>query len=614
MRTLTHTVAGTDCRIHFPERREDVAGFADWLAADRVLCVDTETTGLDIYSRGYALRLVQIGDRDSAWVLRTDLFADVIQDVLSQDRNFTMHNAAFDLQVLDRHLGVDLHELGSRTWDTRIMAHLIDPRTEGEGGAGLGLKPLSAIYVDPSAPDTQGDLTAVFRSLGLTKATGFAGIPIDHETYVRYAGLDVILGRRLYDELSILIDGLGLSDLCGFEHHLQVLLCDMQRRGIKLDVPYVESLSVRLGEEEREFAAVAKRYGVENPNSTKQVAASLLAMGEELRERTGSGAPKVDRAVLLPLADLDQQWQRIGARTPNPLADAILRSKRAGKWRETYADQFMALKDEDDRIHPFIGGLQARTARMSISRPPLQQLPSGDWAIRRAFVADPGNLFISADYDQVEMRILAAEADVKAMKHAIATGVDLHDYTAELMFGPDFTKFQRKLSKGAGFAKVYGGGKTTIARSTGASLDVAGHAVSEYDRVYPEVRKFSSRLQRQAQYGKREVVTRSGRHLPLDKDRLYAACNYVIQSTARDVMAQAIVDMYEAGLGSFLSLPIHDEVLAQAPVGQAEDVAKAIGEIMSRDFMGVPLTATGDVTGKNWGAAYGSNPNEGWNE
>src|SRR5690606_23455118 len=146
----------------------------------------------------------------------------------------------------------------------------------------------------------------------------------------------------------------------------------------------------------------------------------------------------VDRAVLLPLADLDQQWQRIGARTPNPLADAILRSKRAGKWRETYADQFMALKDEDDRIHPFIGGLQARTARMSISRPPLQQLPSGDWAIRRAFVADPGQLIVSCDYSQVEMRVLAGLSGDEALVRAIRSGKDLHDYTTNLVWGLPF--------------------------------------------------------------------------------------------------------------------------------------------------------------------------------
>ncbi|WP_088979774.1 hypothetical protein [Micromonospora echinospora] len=93
-----------------------------------------------------------------------------------------MHNAPFDLLTVDRHLGVRLEELGGRTFDTRVLAHLLDPRSPQEGGIGLGLKPLSAVYVDPDAPDTQDGLTAVFRSLGLTKATGWAGIPIDQET------------------------------------------------------------------------------------------------------------------------------------------------------------------------------------------------------------------------------------------------------------------------------------------------------------------------------------------------------------------------------------------------------------------------------------------------
>src|SRR5699024_8467583 len=120
------------------------------------------------------------------------------------------------------------------------------------------------------------------------------------------------------------------------------------------------------------------RYGVANPNSTKQVAEALSAMGETLRERTASGAPKVDKQVLLPLADLDGHWERLNVREPNRLADAVLRVKRAGKWRESYAEAFLHMRDERDRIHPFIGGLPARSARMSISTPPLQQLPAKD--------------------------------------------------------------------------------------------------------------------------------------------------------------------------------------------------------------------------------------------
>ena len=99
--------------------------------------------------------------------------------------------------------------------------------------------------------------------------------------------------------------------------------------------------------------------------------------------------------------------------------------------------------------------------------------------------------------------------------------------------------------------------------------------------------------------------------MPLDKDRLYAAVNYVVQSTARDVIAESIVDIFDAGLGDHLMMPIHDEVLFQAPVADAEEVGREIGKIMSKPFMGVPLTASADIYGKNWGGGYGANKEEG---
>lgn len=620
MRHFTHTIAGDACNIFAPDRRDELHGFERFLAqGDPVLGLDTETTGLDIFSSAFGLRLVQIGNGREAWVLRADLFADVIRKALRQPRHFVVHNAAFDLKVLDRHLGVTIEELSGRVFDTRIFAHLIDPRAEHEGGAGLSLKPLSAIYVDDTAPDTQADLTAVFRSITnpdtgkpCTKETGWRHIPIDHPTYTLYAGLDVILVTRLFHALAPTIKALGLSDLSTFEHHLQGLLCLMERRGMRVDVDYTERLIPSLREDAAAQRATAARYGVANVNSTTQLAEALLAMGEDLHERTASGALKVDKGVLLPLADLDLGWNRIGTRLPNPLADAVLRAKRGEKWATAYGQAFLDLRDADDRLHPFIGGLQARTARMSVSRPPLQQLPSGDHVIRRAIVADRGNRFISADYDQVELRVLAALADVKEMKRAIVDGEDLHGFTAQLVYGDDYTKFHRKLMKGVGFGKVYGGGAATLARQTGAPLADVKSAVAEYDRVYPEVKRFGARLMRRAEFGKREVVTVSGRHLPLDRDRLYSATNYVIQSTARDVMAQAIVDAHDAGLGDYLRLVIHDELLAEAPEEDAEEVARALGGVMTRNFYGVPLTAAGEVTGKSWGAAYGADPEAGW--
>lgn len=614
MKTYTYPLAGREVTIYYPESRRELHGFDDFLArGDKVLGLDTETTDLDVYKPGWKCRLVQFGNADTAWVLRADLFADVIVKALRQDRHFTVHNASFDLQVIDRAFGVKIEELGPRTFDTRILAHLLDPRQRHEGGAGLSLKELSEVYVDPTAPDTSKDLHAIFRKeYKATKETGWALIDIDHPVYSLYAGLDPILAARLFAELAPLVRDLGLNHLAQFEHHLQTLLAMMQRKGMLLDVPYIERLKVDLGEEALTFRKVAARYGVENVNSTAQVSEALVAMGDidpadSDTARTDSGAIQVSKEVLMPLADLDREWERIEARTPNPLADAVLRAKRAEKWSGSYAQAFLDLKDSGHRLHPMIGGLQARTARMSVSRPPLQQLPSGDWKVRRAIIADPGHVIIAADYAAIEMRVLAALADVRAMKEAISKGEDLHAFTARLVYGDDFTKFQRGLMKGVGFGKVYGGGAKTLSRQTGAPIDDVRRAIAEYDRVYPEVKRFGKRLQSRAEYGKKEVITVSGRHLPLDRDRLYSATNYVIQSTSRDVLAQAIVDVFDAGLGDYLLLPVHDELVAQAPEKDAQEVIAEIGRLMANsDFMGVPLDADVSVYGTSWGHGYGA--------
>ncbi|MFD8595419.1 DNA polymerase [Kitasatospora sp. NPDC059646] len=586
--------------------------FRSWvhgqISAGRRVAVDTETTGLDTYRSGYRLRTVQLGDERTAWVLRVEVSAELLEAArwaLQVLPAIEIHNAPFDLLVLDKHAAIPLELLGPRTLDTRILAHLYDPRQPQEGGVGLGLKPLSAQLVDPEAPDTQEDLTAIFRSLGLTKATGWRGIPIDHPTYLLYAGLDVILLSRLRPRLEKRLADAGVRQgLVDFEHRVMLICAKMERRGMRVDQDYVRRLVSRLEEEAAHHAARAAKFGVTSVNATAQVSAALLGMGESLTERTAGGAYKVDKAILLDLADLDTQWKPRGTRTPNPLADAVLRSKRAGKWRTSYALQLRDGLDVEGRAHCKINSLQARTARMSISNPPLQQLPSGDWTIRRALMADPGHRIISVDYSAVEMRVLAALADETTMKRAIAQGRDLHDFTAELIWGPHFTKQHRKMGKGVGFGKVYGGGAQTLSRQTGAPLPEVQAAIAAYDRVYPGVKRYSRTVQRDARAHGYVVWTPAGRRLPLDRDRVYAATNYAVQSTARDVLCQALIDLDDAGLTDHLLLPVHDELVAQAPADVAEEVAQVIGEHMAMDFFGVALDTDPEVGGRSWGGLY----------
>lgn len=626
MRSFPFTLDGRETVTYVPDAPHELDRFWSFIerAGSRRIGFDTETTGLDIYSPRHRLRTAQFGSlaMGEAWVLPVEThaaYAEATRRVLDTHTAFSAHNSPYDGQVVDRHLGVKLETLMPKIRDPRIHAHLLDPRAKSEGGLGLRLKDLSAVYVDSAAPDTEDGLVAVFRSLGLTKDVGFARIPIDDPTYLAYAGLDTFLVDGLDERLWEAISGIvGQTALSEFEHLIALILAVMQRRGMLLDVEYTTGLVDGLRADEDLWRERARELGLDSVGSPTQVSAKLLAMGEKLTEKTDTGAFKVDKEVLSGLADLDRDWKRIGAREPNYVADAVLRAKRANKWRVSYAESMLRLRDSNDRVHPSLGGLMARTARMSVSGPPLQQLPSGNWTIRRAFVSDPGCLLGGIDFQAVEFRVLAALANVKAMKSAINDGRDLHAFTAAMVEGCSVEEFEarlaagdkaahkaRKLFKQVGFGKAYGGGAATLARQTGASLADVKRAIAAYDAVYPEIRRYSKAIQREAQYGKREVVTPTGRHLPMDRDRSYAGLNYMIQSTARDLLAQALVNVWEAGLVDHVLLPIHDELIVSAAVADMPDVMRAVGECMTANLQGVPIAVDGETFGRTWAGGYG---------
>ncbi|MEU8619956.1 DNA polymerase [Streptomyces sp. NPDC048623] len=615
MLTYRHTVAGEPVTVNVPEDTADLAKFWKWLYRARArgpIALDTETTGLNIYAAGYRLRTVQFGDAHEAWVLlyeRGGHHAQYAREAIQRCREILIHNAAFDWLVLDKHAGIRLEDLAPHTTDTRILAALIDPRQPSEGGAGTALKPLSAKWIDPAAPDTQGGLTRVFNSLGFTKETGWAGIPLTDPTFLLYAGLDVILTARLAPVLRRELDRLGVRhQLVTYEHEIARMCAVMQRAGLLVDQDYTSTLAGRLAEEAERYSAVAARYGVTSVGSPTQVAEALAGMGEHLTDRTKGGALATDKTVLLPLADLDRDWQRIGAREPNLLADAVLRAKRAGKWGKTYAEGFLANLSAAGRIHPAISPLAARTGRMSVTAG-LHQLPSSDHVIRRAILAEPDHVWISTDFQAVEMRVLAALANVRRMKEGFLSGgekFDIHTYTARLIKGDQATPKDRKVYKGAGFGKVYGGGISTISKQTGTPESEIAQAVAAYDRAFPEIKRASSRWQRQAFQNRMVFISATGRRLPLDRDRTYSVVNYACQSAARDLLGQAMLNVEAAGLLEYCRLPIHDELLASVPRRDAEDAAREFQRCMSMDLYGVPITADAEIGGRSWGSLYGA--------
>ena len=271
-------------------------------------------------------------------------------------------------------------------------------------------------------------------------------------------------------------------------------------------------------------------------------------------------------------------------------------------------------------------------------------------AVRRCLIADPGMSMFSADFDQIELRVAAAYAGEQVMIDAAKRGESLHKAAALQLWGPDYTPDQYRYTKNVNFGWLYGGGAYTLSRQAGISLELAQSIIRQYEETFTALTKYKRRgqeeilrnalsaseyralkslrsqmfnvradtaegkLMRAAYkvqisrlcYGKLGWVrTAYGRHLPIEADKAYRFMNYKVQSTSRDIMAEALLDvMADPELEPTVLLPVHDELLGQAPIDKAEYIARRYGEVMSREFMGVPITASGKVYGRSWGHGY----------
>jgi DNA polymerase-1 len=585
-----HKVDDQPVVINVVENVDDLTGFRTFIKANlNGLAVDSETTGLNIYSEGFQCRVAQFGNGEEAWVVpveRGGYYAQNVASALRALKRLVFHNASFDLQVFDRCLGVPMRSLWPKVHDTRILAHLVDPRGREEGGSGHSLEDLTRRYIDPDVADGVKTLMVMLaRKHKTTKDKIWGLVDFEDPDYQLYAGMDTILASRLYTALKPLVPSVSVK-LIESERKLAQVCSRLEQTGFLLDVPYTKLLSHQLMDTEVAFAWKAAQFGCENVFSTEQVADVLESRGVRIPERTPSGRRKVDKKLLENLIGGGDEF-----------AEAVFEVKRARKWRTTWVDGFLNSVDGGNRCHPSINPLRARTARMSITGIPAQTLPAGDSMIRNCFVADPGQVMVSVDYQAQELRVLAALSGDPVMKQAFETDADLHQITA------DASGVDRKVGKMVNFAYVYGSGPRNIAEQAGIDVDTAKRVIAGFEKSYPKVKELSQKLQNMARSGGM-VTTPFGRQLPVDKDRPYAALNYMVQSSSRDITAEALLRLDDAGFTPYLRLPIHDEVLLSVPTDKAEWGARRVGEIMACDFRGVHIGTDAEVGGRSWGSFY----------
>lgn len=566
-----------DAQFTLVESNADVQDFFSWLGERRTwLGADTETGGFDWWRDD--LRLVQIGDAHHGWAFDWGDWAGVIKEAFRiYEGPIAFHNLKFDLHFLE-HNGVKFHR--QNLHDTFSMAHVVQPNLRS------GLKPASERLIDTDAGAGQSALKAVMYKGKWTWAT----IPTNVPEYWQYGALDPVLTARLAEVLYPAVVQHGLQNVYNTEVAVAITLKDMERRGVRIDTEFCRSEAAKISEYERSMEQFfLDTYGLQNPGSTKQIADLLQSQGVRMTERTPTGKIKVTQSVL---ESLD-----------HPIAQHILDYREWSKIRSTYLEDFIEFEN-DGLLHASINPLGAVTGRMSCMRPNLQNVPRS-W-VRNAFVARPDHTLVLADYDQIELRIMAHYAGVQEMIDAVHAGEDLHTLVGKLVYNtPTITKAQRQIVKNANFAKIYGAGPAKFAGTAGISVDEARRFMAMYDARFPTIKRFVSELTSIARSTGWIQTPYLGRLQVVDgPDYAYKIVNYYIQGTAADVIKKKLVELANTDTGQYMELTIHDEIAFDVPNEHLEDSKQEIRTTMpENEAFSVPISVGMDEV-QRWGDKY----------
>ena len=565
--------------------------FMRWLSEDRgrtVLGVDTETGGFTPHRD--RLRLIQFGDKNAGWALPWERWSGLAIEVLNRyDGDIVLHNSQFDMRFITTHAGSDLSRWRwEKTWDTMTMAHIIDAKRP------KGLKTLAAMHVDSKAVAAQRVLDEGMADNKWTWDT----VPLAYDPYWVYAALDPVLTCHIYDHLKPQITAPALLDL---EMATLRIVSNMMLKGARVDLDYSARKSAELANFANETRArLAEEFGVQNATSIPQVAKALKEAGVDLLpKRTKAGYQALDKEVL-EAAD-------------HPIAEMVLQIKAAEKMVGTYFKNFLGSTDADDRVHPTIWALGARTGRMTIQDPALQTLPKKDGVVRSAFIPSDGNVLVSVDADQIEARLAAHFSQDEGLKAAFLSDEDFFVHLARDIFRDSTLQKsdkRRQLTKGVVYGKLYGAGPETMAKTAKVPFEQMVEVVNGFDATFPGVRMLQKAIENVAYQRKREtgegfIITPMGRRLPADDEREYTLVNYLIQAHAAEIFKQNLVKLDAIGLGDYLMLPVHDEIVMDVPRDEGDEVLNlAIESMNDADNYFVPISWSGEVIDGAWGSKY----------
>jgi DNA polymerase-1 len=600
-----------DVKLHLIDSVESAGKFITWLGERRpydAIAIDTETGEREGRPRSDALspwhgdlRLVQVGDGVTGWAIPWNEWGGVFYEAMNRfDGQIVCHNIAFEAKWFEIRSRWQMP--WHRAHDTMIMAQLIDPLGSG------ALKKLTSQYVDSKAAALQTHLDEELHKNGWTWGT----VPTNFEPYWAYGALDTVLTMKLFEQFwEKCGPGKPYSQAYELEMAARKIVTRMELNGARVDLDYSRRKYDELTAYSESVKDWAKgMYGGISITSNIQLVKTLETLGAEINEFTPSGQKS---------ASADQLKKLIIDGNPQvrELSEIVLKQRKADKLASTYFLNFIN-DNVNGFVHPSVKTMGARTGRMSITSPALQTLPKGDDTVRRAFLPkDDDHVIITSDLDQVEFRMFASLSQdpnlINLFNLADATGSDpFTEIGREIYQDPSMVKSdkRRNLIKGVVYGRLYGAGVAKQALTAGVPEDQMRAVSNAFDERFPGMITFQKHIEdigmrRLREEGQGYVHTWTGRRLPCDEDRVYTLVNYLIQGGAAEVFKANLIKLDRADLTDYLIVPVHDEIVLNAPRNQAEEIKQLVRECMTTsDGWAVPLTADVDGPLNNWGEKY----------
>ncbi|WP_308035844.1 DNA polymerase I [Neisseria cinerea] len=590
------------------------AALLDKLSQADKIGIDTETTSLDAmnaalvgisiaFQAGEAV-YIPVGHSLTAAPEQLDL-----QDVLGRLKPHLENSA---LKKIGQNLKYDQHvfanygiALNGIAGDAMLASYII------ESHLGHGLDELSERWL--------GLETITYESLcgKGAKQIGFADVAIGQAT--EYAAQDADFALRLEAHLHAQMDTKQLEMYEKMELPVAQVLFEMERNGVQIDRAELARQSAELGAElvkleEQAYTAAGQPFNLNSPKQLQEILFDKMGIPTKGLKKTAKGGISTNEAVLEQLAP------------DYPLPKIILQNRSLAKLKSTYTDKLPEMiSPKDGRVHTTYAQAVAITGRLASNNPNLQNIPirtAEGRRVRRAFTAPQGSVIVSADYSQIELRIMAHLSGDKTLITAFQNGEDVHRRTAAEVFGiapENVSSEQRRYAKTINFGLIYGMGQYGLAKSLGIDNLSAKTFIDRYFARYPGVAEYMQRTKEQAA-AQGYVETLFGRRLYLPDIRNKnanaragaerAAINAPMQGTASDLIKRAMIDVFRwlvsDDLKSKLIMQVHDELVLEVPEAELDLVKEKLPQIMAKvdeGMLNVPLVAEVGV-GMNWEEAH----------